>query len=152
MLPSHFKKQLDQGEKDICFSPIPNNETSISRDDILSAHAAREAIRNLQGPSFTSVDYQDMTMNQNNHEEKNTSSQIIDHNIMMSTSKFPFPLNNYLVISESIDTQENITSGGGTTNNANINRQTHTINLGYDQQSQSFSAFNSKHLLSSNLN
>ena len=32
---------------------------------MLVAQAAREAINNYQGPSFTSVDYHDLTMAQN---------------------------------------------------------------------------------------
>lgn len=52
------------GEKESCFSPIQIeiNDQSLSREGVIAAAQAQEAIQNLQGPCFSSVDYDDVTM------------------------------------------------------------------------------------------
>ena len=50
------------GDKDSCFSPIQQNDMSLSREGAYHAEVAREAIINLQGPCFTSIDYEDITI------------------------------------------------------------------------------------------
>ncbi len=61
---------------------------------------------------------------------------------MMSTSKFPIQLGG---LHEETQIQSDCAAVAGNSGT----HETQTINLGYDQ-SQSFSAFNSKHILSSN--
>jgi hypothetical protein len=107
----------------------------LSREGVF---VAREAFQNIPGGCFSSDEYDDITMVQQEEPKllQQSSHQLFGRREIILTSKFP--------------AMENLHDSSHDPGLAQPDP--HTINLGYGNQSQSFSAFDSKHVLTEALN
>ncbi|TNV87750.1 hypothetical protein FGO68_gene15546 [Halteria grandinella] len=163
-IPKHQKRFI--GEKESCFSPIQIeiNDQSLSREGVIAAAQASEAIQNLQGPCFSSIDYDDVTMVQYNQpvgDQQSSVNNLFGQREIAMTSNFPQSIGEPQYIVEDLTASDIAVRNmmGNSSLDQNIHTSgvvvggSNTMNLGYSNQyNQSFSAFHSKHLLLGNVN